>query len=294
MDYKYHYHPKKNWINDPNGLCYFNGLFHIYYQYNPKGNNWGDICWGHATTKDFIEYKEEKIALKNDSSYDIDGCYSGNSIVIEDTLYVYYTSVKDNKQTQSVAYSKDGYNFIKYEKNPIIDTNFEARDPYVFMYNDELYMLIGTKNKILLYKGITPFDFYYVSDLIDTNEFMECPNMIKLDDKYILKFSSMVDRLDHFYIGNFDGLKFVKEKEVYLKLPKNYYASQIFKYNNSNIIIGWIHNDDYKTNKEYNGILSIPRILYLDNNILKTKPIDSIKEIVKENRITDNDIIEEF
>ena len=136
MDYKYHYHPKKNWINDPNGLCFFNGLFHIYYQYNPSSNSWGNICWGHATTKDFINYKEEKVALFNDMKYDKVGCYSGNSIVINDTLYVYYTSVENDKQTQSVAYSKDGYKFIKYENNPIIDTGYEARDPFVFMYNN--------------------------------------------------------------------------------------------------------------------------------------------------------------
>ena len=263
------YHPKKNWINDPNGLTYFKNQFHIYYQYNPLGNAWGNICWGHATTKDFISYKEEEIALKNDSTYDIDGCYSGNSIIVDDTLYIYYTSVKNGKQTQSVAYSKDGYNFIKYEHNPIIDTSFEARDPYVFMFNNELYMLIGTDKKVLLYKGKTPFDFEYISDLINTNEFIECPNLINLGDKYLFKYSSMIDRCDHFEIGSFDGIKFIKEKEVELNLPRNFYASQLFKYDNKIILIGWIFNDNYMSDKEYNGELSEPMIVdYYDEKVL--------------------------
>ena len=289
MDYKYHYHPKKNWINDPNGLCYFNGLFHIYYQYNPCGNAWGNICWGHATTIDFINYKEEQIALKNDLEYDKDGCFSGNSIVINDTLYIYYTSVKDGKQTQSVAYSKDGFNFIKYENNPIIDTTFEARDPFVFKYNDKLYMLLGSEKGILLYEGSTPFNFKFKSILIDLKEFGECPNLIKLNDKYLLKYSSMIDRLDHFLIGDFNGVTFTKEKEVKINLPKNYYASQIFKYKNDFIMIGWIFNDNYKTDKPYNGVLSIPRIIEYNNGILTTKPY-----FCNETKIIDIDITEEF
>lgn len=266
------YHPKKNWINDPNGLIYFNEQFHIYYQYNPLGNSWGNICWGHVTTKDFISYKEEEIALKNDMDYDKDGCYSGNSIIIDDTLYVYYTSVKNNKQTQSIAYSKDGYKFIKYDKNPIIDTNFEARDPYVFKYNDELCMIIGTDKRVLLYKGKNPFEFNYISDLINTNEFIECPNLIKLGDKYLFKYSSMIDRKDHFEIGSFNGLKFIKEKKVELNLPRNFYASQLFNYDNKVLLIGWIFNDNYKTDKEYNGELTEPLIVEYNDNKIILKP----------------------
>lgn len=294
MDYKFHYHPAKNWMNDPNGLTYFNNKFHIYYQYNPLGNSWGNIVWGHAITSDFINYKEEIIALNTDQDYDKDGCFSGNSIIIDDTLYIYYTSVKKNKQTQSVAYSKDGFKFVKYDKNPIIDTGFEARDPFVFLYNSELYMLIGTDKKALLYKGSNPFEFNYVSDLININEFIECPNLIKINDKYLFKYSSMIDRKDHFYLGSFDGLHFIKEKEVILNLPKNYYASQMFKYNDMVILIGWIFNDNYKTDKAYNGVLSIPRIIYLENELVKTKPFKTLEKYLENNIIIDNDIVEEF
>lgn len=294
MDYKFHYHPSINWINDPNGLCYFNGLFHIYYQYNPKGNNWGNICWGHAVTKDFLTYKEEAIALKTDKDYDKDGCYSGSSIIIDDVLYIYYTSVKDNKQTQSVAFSLDGYKFVKYDLNPIINTPFEARDPYVFRYNDEMYLIIGADKKVLLYKAITPFEFMLVGNLFESDEFMECPNLVKIGNKYLFKFSSMIDRKDHFYIGSFDGAKFIKEKEADLNLPKNYYASQMFNYNNDTILIGWMFNDNYKTDKVYNGLLSIPRLVKYENDKVYTEPYHTLKDNLKDNKIIDLDIIEEF
>ncbi|MBO7085588.1 MAG: glycoside hydrolase family 32 protein [Bacilli bacterium] len=294
MDYKLHYHPAKNWINDPNGLCFFNGQFHIYYQYNPKGTKWGNICWGHCTTTNFINYKEENMALLNDTPYDCEGVFSGNGIVIDKTLYVYYTSIAPAHPTQSVAKSKDGYNFEKYQGNPIIDTHSEARDPFVFYYNDELYMIIGTQDKVLLYKGVDPFHFNYLSDLINGNEFYECPNLVKIGDKYLFKYSSMIDRCDHFNLGSFDGAKFIKEKEVKLPLPKNYYAAQIFNHEGKLIMIGWIANPDYDGMLPFNGLLSIPRELYLENGDLKSKPLEAFEKYLVGNKIIDNDIIEEF
>ena len=289
-----HYHPEKNWINDPNGLVFFNGLFHIYYQHNPYGNNWGNISWGHAVTKDFITYNEENLALKCDMEYDKDGCFSGNSIVIDDVLYVYYTSVCNGRQTQSVAHSKDGYNFIKYDKNPIIATPFEARDPYVFMYKKELYMLLGAQNKVMLFKGKNPFEFEYISDLIVANEFIECPNLVDLGHTFLFKFSSMKTRTDRFFIGDFDGLKFTAKEEVNLNLPDNYYASQIFNYKKDNIIIGWIFNKDYKTDKPYNGCLSVPRIIEFKDKKVITRPYPTLEKFMDNNRLIDAELEEKF
>ena len=81
----------------------------------------------------------------------------------------------------------------------------------------------------------------------------------------------MIDRKDHFFIGDFDGYKFKIDKEVNLNLPKNYYASQMFNYDNKIILIGWISNDNYKTDKPYNGVLSIPRIIEYKDKIVSTK-----------------------
>lgn len=294
MNYKLHYHPAKNWINDPNGLCFYKGLFHIYYQYNPKGTKWGNICWGHCTTKDFINYNEEKVALNNDMPYDCDGVFSGNGIVIKDILYVYYTSVSPLHPTQSVAISTDGYKFEKYEKNPLIDTHSEARDPYVFYYDNELYMIIGAQDKVLLYKGIDPYHFEYLSDLVTGNGFFECPNLVKIGNKFLLKYSLIDDKKDHFYLGIFDGRHFFKEKEIFITLPNNYYAAQIFFHEGKIIMMGWIANPSYDGKTPFNGCLSIPRELFLENGNLKTRPIKNHEIFMIDGMIIDNDIIEEF
>ena len=104
----------------------------------------------------------------------------------------------------------------------------------------------------------------------------------------------MVDRCDHFYLGSFDGFKFIKEKEVKLPLPKNYYAAQIFYHKGKIIMMGWIANPDYDAMLPFNGLLSIPRELYLENGDLKSKPLETFEKYLVGNKIIDNDIIEEF
>ena len=148
MDYlqalKYHYRPKHGWINDPNGLVYFKGYYHIFYQHAPDYEvPWQQpMHWGHARTKDFLTFEELPVALYPDTPYDADGCWSGTAIVKDDTLYLLYASVlkdewgKHSCQTVSVAYSKDGIHFEKHAGNPVIDRfppdgGKDFRDPAV-------------------------------------------------------------------------------------------------------------------------------------------------------------------
>ena len=128
MDYSqkliYHFKPKRGWINDPNGLVYYKGYYHIFYQHSPNFEiPWQEpMHWGHARTKDFIDYEELPIALYPDKEYDNNGCWSGTAIVKDDVLYLFYASVHSAEkiQTVSIAYSTDGINFKKYEGNPVI------------------------------------------------------------------------------------------------------------------------------------------------------------------------------
>ncbi|MBR3738380.1 MAG: glycoside hydrolase family 32 protein [Eubacterium sp.] len=135
---KYHYRPAKGWINDPNGLVFYRGYYHIFYQHSPNFETpWHEsMHWGHARTKDFINFEELPIALFPDKDYDKDGCWSGTAIVKDDTLYLFYACVCEGKQAVAVAYSSDGINFQKYEGNPIIasfpsDGSPDFRDPAV-------------------------------------------------------------------------------------------------------------------------------------------------------------------
>ena len=129
MDYlqklNYHFKPKKGWINDPNGLVYYKGYYHVFYQHAPDFEvPWQQpMHWGHARTKDFLSWEELPVALYPDRPYDNNGCWSGTAIVKDDVLYLFYASVAEEEKTQtvSVAYSLDGIHFEKYVKNPVID-----------------------------------------------------------------------------------------------------------------------------------------------------------------------------
>ena len=121
---EYHFKPEKGWVNDPNGLVYFNGYYHLFYQHCPDTEypfREQHMHWGHARSKDFINWEEMPLALCPDSPYDNEGCWSGTAIVKDDTLYVFYASITTPKgadrrvESVSVAYSKDGINFTKYE-----------------------------------------------------------------------------------------------------------------------------------------------------------------------------------
>lgn len=115
-----HFTPLFGWLNDPNGLIYYNGMYHLFYQYNPFKNQWGNIHWGHAISRDLQSWNDMPVALEPSESYDKDGVFSGSAIVKDDQLYVLYTghSVDAKGQaheTQCLAYSKDGVTFQKYE-----------------------------------------------------------------------------------------------------------------------------------------------------------------------------------
>ena len=126
---KYHYRPSKGWVNDPNGLVYFQGYYHFFYQHAPDYEiPWKQpMHWGHTRTKDFLNWEELPVALFPDKEYDNNGCWSGTAVVKDERLYLFYASVHtpdgstEQIQTVSVAYSNDGIHCEKYLENPIID-----------------------------------------------------------------------------------------------------------------------------------------------------------------------------
>ena len=135
---QYHISAPANWINDPNGFCYFNGEYHVFYQYHPYSSQWGPMHWGHVASKDLVNWKTKPIALAPTDEYDRDGCFSGSAIEKDNTLYLFYTghvvldkeNDKDDAQlqTQCVAISEDGINFKKLENNPIINIDSFPED----------------------------------------------------------------------------------------------------------------------------------------------------------------------
>ncbi len=145
----FHFTPEQNWTNDPNGLVYYNGEYHLFYQYNPFGTTWGHMSWGHAVSKDLLDWEHLPVALFEEDGIMI---FSGSAVVDhgntsglcegDDCMVAIYTShvaVGEKKQHQSIAYSNDqGRTWTKYSENPVLDLGMkDFRDPKVFWYGPE-------------------------------------------------------------------------------------------------------------------------------------------------------------
>src|SRR5699024_175135 len=171
-----HFAPEKNWMNDPNGMVYFEGEYHLFFQHNPNDSVWGPMHWGHAVSKDLINWEELPIALCPDENGTI---FSGSAVVDwnnttgffpkDPGLVAIFTHHKDGeggrppKQTQSLAYSHDkGRNWIKYQGNPVLnhESKIDFRDPKVFWHHNSKKWIMS------LATGQT-ISFYSSSNLID-------------------------------------------------------------------------------------------------------------------------------
>ncbi|EKV57376.1 glycosyl hydrolase family 32 domain-containing protein [Brachyspira hampsonii 30446] len=263
---KYHFTPKSNWLNDPNGLCYYNGSFHLYYQYNPFAPCWGAIHWGHATSKDMLNWKYEDIALKYDNEYDKDGCFSGSAIEKDGKLHIFYTGVQYHKikyneynipiqedpngftPSQIHAFSEDGgYSFKKIlppSIMPIKDN--QMRDPKVFKTKEGFYrMVLGDtedykKGSIVFYKSEDlnkwEFEGKWTSDKFGWG--WECPDFFDLNNNDVLIFSPMgagtkeYPNIAMYLTGqmDFSNFNFNIESKGLLDESFEMYAPQTFNY----------------------------------------------------------------
>lgn len=206
----YHLAAPGGWINDPNGLCYFDGRYHAFYQHHPYSPQWGPMHWGHATSTDLINWRHEPIALAPgaDGDDDAGGVWSGSAIEHEGTLYAFYTGnrwangVDDTEgkyQTQMLATSKDGIHFEK-QGTVIAPVMADARDPKVFRFGDRFYLTIGAdvegRGQVLLYSSTDLRSWSEEGTLFeDPNpnvHMIECPDFFQLGEKWVLLYGPMV------------------------------------------------------------------------------------------------------
>ena len=155
MRQHYHFMPQSGWMNDPNGLIFFNGQYHVFYQTNPYNGFWDCMHWGHAVSKDLVHWEYLPLALAPSEEYDDyqkGGCFSGSAIEHEGKLYVFYTATANHgngsEQSQCLAISEDGINFEKYDGNPLFDAPEgiqpdSFRDPKVWKHENKYYMVVG-------------------------------------------------------------------------------------------------------------------------------------------------------
>ncbi len=303
--YSFHYAPPTGWMNDPNGLCYFKGYWHIFYQFNPADTAWGNPYWGHAASRDLIHWEDYPIALAphEELSFMDDnrgGAYSGTAKVINNRLYLFFTRhIGDNKRTWCselpwLFMSDDGFTFT-HEINLInhidneLDHNF--RDPKVIDSNDGWLMLHGGRTKekqqpaIPAYFSKNLLDWTYNGlFFVDAYEYhlqAECPDCFDIGNKTLLivgyiNRNTLSSANDHrrdviCYIGNIVNNKFVATSTFSLDYGRDFYAPQSFNNTERHIILGWV-NDLEKTfiKKEgaVNGLMSIPREISIKNSTI--------------------------
>lgn len=220
-----HFTAPYHWINDPNGLIYYQGKYHIFYQHFPYAPHWGTMHWGHAVTEDFIHFEHLPIALYPSKEYDRNGCFSGSAIEKDGQLYLYYTSIRYAKEnpeyvhiqysdddliaSQSLLISDDGYHFDNQnQKQMIIDVMRDeklgdlrhTRDPKVWkMNNGKIGMVIGSKipsdtgysGEALFYESEDGIHFEYKNRFVDDSigDMWECPDVFALNQQYYMIFS---------------------------------------------------------------------------------------------------------
>jgi len=296
----YHFEPQKGWMNDPNGLIYYKGQYHAFFQHNPYGPVWGVMHWGHAVSEDLIHWKELPIALYPDKPYDKDlGCWSGSAVEKDGRLYLFYTSVSHTLgQTQSVAFSDDGVHFEKYKGNPVIpcfpdDGSKDFRDPKVTKIGGEYFMVCGSgkekTGRILLFKSRDLLRWEYGGVLYENAEYgavFECPDFFPLGDKFVLMFSQMGVKTHStvMLIGNFDGRTFTTESAQRPEAGPIFYAPQTFLDDQGRrIMIGWFYGwgKEPDEDAEYTGALTIPREITVENGRIKNYPVAEAAGLLK-------------
>ena len=256
--FRFHFEPQKGWMNDPNGLVWFQGKYHAFFQHNPYAPHWDPMHWGHAVSTDLIHWEELPIALYPDQAYENDGgCFSGSAVVKDGKLYLFYTSVsKELGQTQSVAISEDGIHFTKYAGNPVIRENPlgypDFRDPKVIRIDGTWYMVVGTGNastgKVLLFTSEDLLAWQYVGVLFEGAEYancIECPDLFKLGDDYVLMFSKIgeKERATIFAVGDFAGGKLENYSLCGPEWGPDFYAPQTFEApDGRRLMLGWMYH----------------------------------------------------
>lgn len=240
----FHFTPKANWMNDPNGMFYLNGKYHLYFQYYPDGNVWGPMHWGHAISENMITWEEQPIALYPD---DLGLIFSGSAVVdknntsgfgkdgISPIVAIYtYHNMKGEKdgdidfQTQAIAYSLDeGMTWTKHDKNPVISNPGikDFRDPKVIWddKNNKWIMALAAGQKIMFYSSTNLKDWKLLSDfgaqIGEHGGVWECPDLfpIKINRTDETKWVLIVSinpagpnggSATQYFIGDFDGSKF--------------------------------------------------------------------------------------
>lgn len=314
----YHHTPVYGWMNDPNGMFYKDGVYHLYFQYNPYGSVWGNMHWGHSTSTDLMHWKFEGCVIVPDAWGAI---FSGSCVVDhentagfgKEAVVAFYTSAKatpwGDVQSQSMAYSLDnGKTFTKYEGNPILTSSEkDFRDPKVFWYapGKHWVMMLAVGQHMEIYSSVNLKEWKKESEFGAMQGahggVWECPDLVEIpvegtrEKKWVLICNlnpggPFGGSAAQYFVGSFDGKKFVNESPTQTKWMdwgKDNYAT--VTWNNAPdgrcIALGWMSNWQYANNvptRQYRSANTLARDLTLYREgqelYLKSTPSSEVKK----------------
>ena len=285
----YHHTPVYGWMNDPNGMFYKDGVWHLYYQCNPYGSQWENMTWAHSTSTDLIHWKNHGEVIQPDALGTI---FSGSSVVDKentagfgkDAVVAFYTSA-GAAQTQSIAYSTDnGETFKKYVNNPILTSDVpDFRDPNVF-WNEEVKqwnLILAAGQQMNIYSSKNLKDWKYESSFGEGygnhGGVWECPDLLKMGDKWVLICNinpggPFGGSATQYFVGSFDGHKFTCESKPevtkWMDYGKDHYATVSFSNapDGRIVVLPWMSNWQYANQvptQQFRSANGLPRDLGL-------------------------------
>ena len=311
----YHFTPQYGWMNDPNGMVYADGTYHLFYQYNPYGARWGNMHWGHAISKDLVNWEYQPTAIAPDK---LGAIFSGSAVIDHDNtagfgkgaMIAIFTSAGD-RQTQSIAYSLDGgKTFTKYEDNPVLsDANIiDFRDPKVFWHapSKQWVMSLATTQTITFYGSKNLKEWTRLSEfgegLGGHGGVWECPDLFPLTYEGKTKWVLFVSinpggpnggSATQYFIGDFDGKTFTPDTMNYplwLDYGRDNYAgvmwSNVPATDGRRLFIGWMSNWDYANEiptVNFRSAMTVARTLRLAHNgehlVVASEPVKELESL---------------
>lgn len=330
--HQFHLMAEIGWINDPNGFVFFQGEYHLFYQFNPYDSVWGPMHWGHAKSKDLLHWEHLPVALAPSEAYDRDGCFSGSAIVKDEKLYLFYTGHFEEgdkrREVQCLAVSEDGIHFEKSPQNPLIHEAqisgiadvAEFRDPKVMMHEGAYYMVVAAqtadqRGQILMFQSQDLLDWRFYSVLLEGNHkqghMWECPDLFHLDGKDVLILSPIeMEPVAHAYwnlnstiafIGQVDWVtgQFNIENAHEIDGGLDFYAPQTcLGPHEERLMVAWMQMwqremPTHTLGHAWAGAMTLPRSLSLVNNRLVQKIPATILASLNTKAILKNQIIEQ-
>jgi sucrose-6-phosphate hydrolase SacC (GH32 family) len=324
-----HFTPQQNWMNDPNGLLYYKGKYHLFYQHNPSGILWGNMSWGHAESSDLFTWEHLPVAI---ACTDTTGMFSGSAVVdhtnssgfgsLENPPMVAIYTVHFNdesNQSQHIAYSLDeGVTWVKYADNPVLDLGMkDFRDPKVtWESSTQTWLMTVAKPqefKIAFFRSKDLKNWSHLSDfgpLGAVSGIWECPDLFPLptpsgETKWVLIVSLNPGGITggsgtQFFIGDWDGTHFTSDQDAikWIDYGRDNYAGVTFNDapDNRRIFLGWMCNWDYASKLPspiWRTSMTTPRELALQEVngqlLLTTHPIAELRAPVDESFLISSD-----